>query len=105
MVILSGCGGFPTAPSGAGIVVSGQVYEAMVSDSGEPPIADVTVTVKDATGAAATTLTDEWGFYTVPASLGPVVVTAEKPGYKSRVSRFELVDSTVLNFALRPVAE
>jgi len=30
------------------------------------------------------------------------VVTASKDGYKTRQSRFDVTDSTVLNFALRP---
>ena len=86
-------------------MLSGYVYRAMTPESGEPPLADVLITVKDAVGAETTALSDRGGFYSVRAAMGTVVVTAAKEGYETRESRFEMADSTVLNFSLRPATE
>ena len=43
------------------------------------------------------------GFYLIRASLGEVLVTAAKEGYNTRESRFDVTDSTVLNFGLTPL--
>jgi hypothetical protein len=106
LLFLPGCGrSSPTAPASAGPTVSGYVYEVMLPGSGEPPIADVLITVTDDTGEATTGKTDGAGFYSVGAATGTVVVTASKDGYKSRQARFDVTDSTVLNFALRPTSD
>ena len=88
----------------AALMVSGYVYQ-QVSDVGEPPIADVLITLRDAQGAERTVTTNHRGFYSVRAMRGEVVVIAAKDGYNTRESRFEVTDSTVLNFGLEPVAE
>ena len=74
----------------------------MLPGAGEPPIADVLITVTDEDGAASSATTNGAGFYSVRAATGPVVVTASKEGYRTRLARFEVTDSTVLNFSLRP---
>jgi hypothetical protein len=113
LVALAGCADHssPVSPTGNGtnrriaaLMVSGYVYQ-QASDVGEPPIADVLITLRDAQGAESTATTDRRGFYSVSAMRGEVVVTAAKDGYNSRESRFEVTDSTVLNFGLEPVAE
>ena len=71
--------------------------------AGEPPIADAVITLKDAQGAERTATSDRRGFYLIRASLGEVVVTAAKQGYNTRESRFDVTDSTVLNFGLTPL--
>ena len=86
-------------------MISGYVYEVMTPGAGEPPLADVLITVNDEDGAEATALSDPTGFYNVPAVTGPVVVTAAKSGFKTRQSRFDITDSTVLNFSLKPATE
>jgi len=77
----------------------------MLPGAGEPPIADVLITVTDDGGEESSARTDGTGFYSVRAAVGAVVVTASKDGYKTREARFEVSDSTVLNFSLRPAAE
>ena len=77
----------------------------MLPGAGEPPIADVLITVTGEDGEESSGRTDEAGFYTVRAAIGAVVVTASKDGYKTREARFEVSESTVLNFSLRPSAE
>jgi hypothetical protein len=37
--------------------------------------------------------------------MGMVVVTASKPGYETRQSRFDVAESTVLNFSMKPTVE
>ena len=54
-------------------------------------------------GAESTALTDRSGYYRINATLGEVVVTATKDGYNTRESRFDVTDSTVLNFGLAPL--
>ena len=71
--------------------------------AGEPPIADAVITLRDAQGAESTAKSDRRGFYLIRASLGEVVVTAAKDGYNTRESRFDVTDSTVLNFGLTPL--
>ena len=83
-------------------MLTGYVYEVMLPGAGEPPIADVVITVTEEDGETSSARTDSVGFYNVRAATGPVVVTASKDGYKTRQSRFDVTDSTVLNFALRP---
>ena len=83
-------------------MLTGFVYEVMLSGAGEPAIADATITVTEPDGDSSSAKTDGAGFYSVQASTGTVVVTASKEGYKTRQSTFDVTDSTVLNFALRP---
>ena len=77
----------------------------MLPGAGEPPIADVLITVTDERGEESSARTDDAGFYSVRAAVGAVVVTASKDGYKTREARFEVSDITVLNFSLRPAAD
>lgn len=102
LAFLPGCGQSPVAPAGAVPMLTGYVYEVMLPGAGEPPIADVVITVTEEDGEASSARTDSTGFYSIRAAAGPVVVTASKEGYKTRQSRFDVTDSTVLNFALRP---
>jgi hypothetical protein len=113
LVVVTGCAdhGSPVSPTStgsnvrnAGLMVSGYVYQ-QASDVGEPPIADVLITLRDAQGAERTATTDRRGFYSVRAMQGEVVVSAAKEGYNPRESRFEVTFSTVLNFGLEPAAE
>ena len=83
-------------------MLTGYVYEVMLPGAGEPPIADVVITVTEEDGETSSARTDSVGFYSVRAATGTVVVTASKDGYKTRQSRFDVTDSTVLNFSLRP---
>ena len=83
-------------------MLTGYVYEVMQPGAGEPPITNVEITVTEEDGETSSARTDGTGFYSVRAATGTVVVTASKEGFKTRQSRVELTDSTVLNFALRP---
>ena len=83
-------------------MLTGYVYAVMLPGAGEPPIADVVITVTEEDGETSSARTDSVGFYSVRAATGTVVVTASKDGYKTRQSRFDVTDSTVLNFSLRP---
>ena len=113
LVVMTACAdhGSPLSPTStrgsarnAALMVSGYVYQ-QASDVGEPPISDVLITLRDAQGAESTATTDRRGFYSVRATAGEVVVIAAKDGYNTRESRFEVTDSTVLNFGLEPLAE
>ena len=84
-------------------MLTGYVYEVMQPGAGEPPIVDVVITVTEEDGETSSARTDSVGFYSVRAATGTVVVTASKDGYKTRQSRFDVTDSTVLNFSLRPI--
>ena len=84
------------------LMISGYVYQE-VSSAGEPPIADAVITLRDAQGAESTAVSDRRGYYRINAALGEVVVTATKEGYNTRESRFDVTDSTVLNFGLAPL--
>ena len=100
---LSGCSRqAPNAPTPEPLLISGYVYQRMTSGAGEPPIPGALITVKAADGVEFTASSDRRGFYRVRAATGAVLVTAEKPGYLTRRSRFEVADSTVLNFSLMP---
>jgi hypothetical protein len=68
-------------------------------------LVDVLITVRNATGQETTTLSNGGGFYSVGAAIGMVLVTAAKEGYETRQSRFDVTESTVLNFALTPNVE
>ena len=83
-------------------MLTGYVYQVMLPGAGEPPIADVVITVTEEDGETSSARTDSVGFYSVRAATGTVVVTASKDGYRTRQSRFEVTDSTVLNFSLKP---
>ena len=114
LLLLSGCGdqvspvsptntaGTARAAADAALMISGYVYQE-ASLAGEPPIADAVITLRDAQGAENTTKSDRRGFYLIRASLGEVLVTAAKEGYNTRESRFDVTDSTVLNFGLTPL--
>ena len=114
LLLLSGCGdqvspvsptnnaGTASAAADALLMISGYVYQE-ASLAGEPPIADAVITLRDAQGAENTTKSDRRGFYLIRASLGEVLVTAAKEGYNTRESRFDVTDSTVLNFGLTPL--
>jgi carboxypeptidase family protein len=86
-------------------MLTGYVYEVMLPGAGEPPISEVLITVTAEAGEASSSRTDDAGFYSVRAATGPVVVTASKDGYRTRQARFDMTDSTVLNFSLRPAAD
>ena len=114
LLVLSACGeqASPVAPTtnttsaseaaNAPLMISGYVYQE-VSSAGEPPIADAVITLRDAQGAESTATSDRRGYYRINATLGEVVVTATKEGYNPRESRFDVTDSTVLNFGLAPL--
>jgi len=111
LMVLTGCDGrSPASPSRDGLVVSesgltvsGYVYQAPAPDSGEPPIADALITLRDAAGTESTAVSDRRGFYRVRGTASEVVVRAAKEGYRTRESRFDLTESTVLNFSLTPL--
>jgi len=106
LIIVPGCrSSFPVAPDGAVPTISGQVYQTLTREAGEPPLVDVVITVRNATGQETTTLSTRGGFYSVGAATGMVLVTAAKEGYETRESRFDVTESTVLNFALTPNVE
>ena len=114
LVVLSACGEqvSPVSPTNNAcaareaanvpLMISGYVYQE-VSSAGEPPIADAVITLRDAQGAENTAMSDRRGFYAIRATQGEVVVTATKAGYNTRESRFDVTDSTVLNFGLAPL--
>ena len=106
LVILSGCGSSvsPVAPTTGPLMVTGYVYQRMTQGSGEPPIADALISLTDDEGAEFTARSDDRGYYRVRATAGAVVMTAAKDGYRTRESRFDVTDSTVLNFSLAPIA-
>jgi Carboxypeptidase regulatory-like domain len=104
LAILSGCGRVsPASPTAAQLMVTGYVYQRMIQGSGEPPIADALVSLRNEDGVEFTARSDERGFYRIRATAGEVVMTAAKEGYTTRESRFDVTDSTVLNFGLAPV--
>ena len=106
LVSVPGCGGSsPLAPGSGPPTISGYVYLSFTPDTGEPPLEDVLITVRDSTGAETTTVSGRSGYYRVRAAMGTVVVTASKPGYETRQSRFDVRESTVLNFSLKPTLE
>jgi hypothetical protein len=101
---LSGCGRrLPGAPGTGFLTISGHVYEQETPDSGEPLLAGVLITVQGASGLALTATSDAVGFYTLSIQGGIISITASKAGYESRVSSFDMLESTVLNFSLAPV--
>ena len=114
LLVLSACGeqASPVSPTNnarpanqaanAPLMISGYVYQE-VSSAGEPPIADAVITLRDAQGEESTAMSDRRGFYRINATPGEVVVTATKEGYNTRESRFDVTDSTVLNFGLAPL--
>lgn len=114
LLVLSACGdqASPVAPTinassaaeaaNTALMISGYVYQE-ASSAGEPPIADAVITLRDAQGAENTAMSDRRGFYSIRATPGEVVVTATKAGYNTRESRFDVTDSTVLNFGLSPL--
>ena len=62
LALLPGCGRqSPVAPGGGPPMISGYVYREMTPGSGEPPIADVLITVRDATGVETTASSDGRG--------------------------------------------
>jgi hypothetical protein len=102
--ILSACGQeSPVAPTGDALMVSGYVYREMSAATGEPALADAVITLRDEDGAETTAVSDTRGYYRVRAAAGEVVISAAKNGYNPRESRFEMTDSTVLNFSLSPL--
>jgi hypothetical protein len=115
LVVLAGCDRrTPMAPSrealtaspareGVGLTVSGYVYQTLTRDSGEPPITGALITLRDAAGIESTAVSDRHGFYRVQATASEVVVSVVKEGYSAGESRFDLAESTVLNFSLAPV--
>ena len=113
LVVLAGCDGRTpvspstqgpaVSPSGDGLTVSGYVYQAQTRDSGEPPIAGALITLRDAAGTENTALSDRRGFYQVQGTPSAVVVSVVKEGYSTGESRFDLTESTVLNFSLTPM--
>jgi hypothetical protein len=106
LVIVPGCrSSSPVAPDGARPTISGHVYQTLTREAGEPPLVDVVITVLNATGQETTALSNRAGFYSVGAAIGIVLVTAAKEGYETRQSRFDVSESTVLNFGLTPNVE
>lgn len=64
LVIVPGCrSSSPVAPDRARPTISGQVYQTLTQDAGEPPLVDVLITVRNATGQETTTLSNRGGFY------------------------------------------
>jgi hypothetical protein len=106
LIIVSGCrSASPVAPVGVRPMISGHVYQTLTQGAGEPPLVDVLITVRNATGQEATALSNRGGFYSIGAAIGLVLVTASKEGYETRQSRFDVTESTVLNFGLTPKVE
>ncbi len=106
LAILSGCSSsvLPVSPTTGPLMVTGYVYQRMTQGSGEPPIADAVISLRDEDGTEFTARSDDRGYYRIRATAGEVVMTAAKDGYKTRESRFDVTDSTVLNFSLAPIA-
>jgi carboxypeptidase family protein len=104
--ILSGCSRSvsPVSPTTGPLMVTGYVYQRMTPGSGEPPIADALISLRDEDGTEFTAQSDASGYYRIRATPGEVVMTAGKEGYKTRESRFDVSDSTVLNFSLALIA-
>lgn len=104
--ILSGCSSSvsPVSPTTGPLMVTGYVYQRMTPGSGEPPIADALISLRDEDGTEFTSQSDDRGYYRIRATAGEVVMTAAKEGYKTRESRFDVTDSTVLNFSLALIA-
>lgn len=106
LLIVPGCrSSSPVAPDLARPTISGHVYQTLTREAGEPPLVDVLITVRNATGQETTALSNRGGFYSVGAAIGMVQVTAAKEGYETRQSRFDVTESTVLNFGLTPNVE
>ena len=106
LLIVPGCrSSSPVAPDLARPTISGHVYQTLTREAGEPPLVDVLITVRNATGQETTALSNRGGFYSVGASIGMVLVTAAKEGYETRQTRFDVTESTVLNFGLTPNLE
>ena len=85
LLIVPGCrSSSPVAPDGAQPTISGQVYQTLTRDAGEPPLLDVLITVRNATGQETTALSNRGGFCSVGATIGMVLVTAAKEGYETR---------------------
>ena len=82
-------------PMNAGAISTGARIEA---------IADALISLRNEEGTEFTALSDDRGYYRIRATTGEVVMTAAKDGYKTRESRFDVTDSTVLNFSLAPIA-
>jgi hypothetical protein len=89
-------------PGDGPLMVSGHVYQ-QASSVGEPALADALITLKDAFGAESRALSDHRGFYCIEAIPGAVVITAAKDGFATSESRFDIAESTVLNFGLEPM--
>ena len=103
LAVLPGCGGqLPVSPGSDPLLVSGYVYQEMAPASGEPPLADALITLRDAEGTVNTAVSDHRGFYTIRAAPGVVLVRVAKDGYDTRESHVALTDSIVLNFSLTP---
>lgn len=98
-----GCGGqLPTAPDVGRLTISGHIYQLGRPDAGEPRLANVVISVQEADGSPQTVMSNGLGFYSVAVRAGTISITASKIGYATRVSSFDLSDSTVLNFSLKP---
>ena len=106
LAILSGCSSSVSSvsPTTGPLMVTGYVYQRMTPGSGEPPIADALISLRDEDGTEFTAQSDDRGYYRIRATAGEVVMTAAKEGYKTRESRFDVTDSTVLNFSLALIA-
>ena len=61
------------------------------------------ITLRDAAGIESSAVSDRRGFYKVRGTASEVVVTVVKGGYGTAESRFDLTQSTVLNFSLTPL--
>ena len=63
LIIIPGCGSSsPVAPDGARPMISGQIYQTLTRDADEPPLVDVLITVRNATGQETTALSNRGGF-------------------------------------------
>jgi carboxypeptidase family protein len=96
-----GCGGQLPAAPGVGLL-SGHVYQLGTPDAGEPILTNVMITVQEADGSPQTVMSNGVGFYAVAVRAGTISITASKVGYATRVSSFDLSNSTVLNLSLTP---
>jgi hypothetical protein len=100
----SGCSssGSPVAPEAQAATISGYIYFQDAA-GGEPPIANVLISVKERDGSQSTAVSNAKGFYTVSARSGSISITASKEGYEAKEWQFVLSSDTILNFSLTPM--
>ena len=97
---VAGCDGGSLAPTAVPATIYGHVYQQPTAEFGEPLLSDVVITIEGTDGSHRTTRTDAAGFYTLSVTRGIISISAEKGGYETNRSQFELTCDTVLNFSL-----